>query len=85
MNKPLTGILAVTALAGAADRQAYDWQSAKENLSAKRQHIAAAALAAAGNLPALEKAFDQGFEHGLAINTRNSFCSSTPTRDSRAV
>lgn len=69
MNKPLTGILAVTALAGAADIQAYDWQSAKENLSAKRQHIAAAAaLAAAGNLPALEKAFDQGFEHGLAIN-----------------
>lgn len=43
MNKPLTGILAVTALAGAADIQAYDWQSAKENLSAKRQHIAAAA------------------------------------------
>lgn len=55
MNKPLTGILAVTAPAGAADIQAYDWQSAKENLSAKRQHIAAAAaaLAAAGNLPAL--------------------------------
>lgn len=54
LNKPLTGILAVTALAGAADIQAYDWQSAKENLSAKRQHIAAAAaLAAAGNLPAL--------------------------------
>ena len=36
MNKPLTGILAVTAPAGAADIQAYDWQSAKENLSAKR-------------------------------------------------
>lgn len=63
MNKPLTGILAVTAPAGAADIQAYDWQSAKENLSAKRQHIAAAALAALGNVTPQLKA-----HIGLAMN-----------------
>ncbi len=69
MKKSLTGILAVTALAGAADAKSFEWAQAVQNLSAKRQNIAAAAsLAATGNLPALEQAFEAGLEQGVAVN-----------------
>ncbi|MDY3911342.1 MAG: carboxymuconolactone decarboxylase family protein [Elusimicrobiaceae bacterium] len=69
MNKHIIGIVAAATLSGAANAEAYDWNEARQNLTAKRQSLAAvAAFSAVGDLNGLEKAFDNALNNGLAVN-----------------
>jgi len=68
MTKKVMGVIAA-GLLGAGALHAYNWKQAQRNLTPKEQAFAAAAaLAAAGNLPKLQTAFNRALDEGWTVS-----------------